>query len=563
MNGPTTTALGRRIRAVFRRRLTLVLTVLAVAIVAQGLGAAAMHGVAERQVLRGRVASDIELGFFELAASKQRLRTWVAQVQQGAGADPAERDELVADKRDTLARLGMLAHRATALDTTPSGMADHVARQDALAVLRKSLDELETVLAGVQPLTDSADARQAWDALSRVFDLSQGRDLRVLLGESIAREAAAVQREREAADATLARMHTLGVGMAGTLALAALLAALYFARALRRPLDELHAGALALQRGDLRHRIALSGGDEFGALAASFNGMAAELEQHRDREARQRHELEALVHARTAELQRALEALQQGDARRRRLFADISHELRTPTTAIRGEAEITLRWRDRPPEVYRAALERIVETTRQLGLVIDDLLAMARSDLEALSLVRRRITLAQPLQQALAQARTLAAERGVNLTAAPLPAEPLWLLADGQRLRQLLMVLLDNAIAYTPAGGRVEIAVLVPDADGSEGAEVTVSVADTGIGIAADELPQVFERHFRGAAARHRRAEGSGLGLPIARALAAAHGGSVTLHSEAGCGTRALLRLPLLSRAGANDASLGTTESAA
>jgi two-component system, OmpR family, sensor kinase len=531
---------------VFRRRLTLVLTVLAVAIIAQGVGAAAMHGVAERQVLRGRVASDIELGFFELAASKQRLRTWVAQVQQGAGADPAERDLLLAEKRDTLVRLQSLARDAASLGTASTGIESHVARQDALAVLLVSLDELAMALARVQPLTEGADARQAWEALSQVFDLSQGRDLRQLLTDSKLREADAVKREREAAGASLARMRTLGVGMAGTLALAALLAAVYFARALRRPLDELHRGALALQRGDLRHRIALGGADEFGALAGSVNAMAAELEQHRERESRQRHDLEALVHARTTELQRALEALQQGEARRRRLFADISHELRTPTTAIRGEAEITLRGRERPVEEYRGALQRIVQTTQQLARVIDDLLAMARNDLEALSLVRRRIALAQPLQQALAQARTLAAERGVALAELARPAQTLWVLADEQRLRQLLMVLLDNAIAYTPAGGRVEVSVELP---GGDDAAVAVCVADTGIGIGVEELPQVFERHYRGAAARRQRAEGSGLGLPIARALAAAHGGTVTLDSEPGRGTRAMLRLPLLEAA--------------
>jgi signal transduction histidine kinase len=118
------------------------------------------------------------------------------------------------------------------------------------------------------------------------------------------------------------------------------------------------------------------------------------------------------VAARTAELKGALQALRQADARRRQLFADISHELRTPTTAIRGEAEITLRGRDREAAEYRAALQRIVETSRQLGAVIDDLLAMARSDIDALALARRPIDLAEPLAEALAQAAPLAAERG-------------------------------------------------------------------------------------------------------------------------------------------------------
>lgn len=533
----------------FRRRLTLALTLLAAAVVAQALGAAAMQDVAERHVQRGRVASDIAQGFVELAGTKHRLRTWVAQLQQGAGAEPALRDALQAEMRQTLERLETLALAARALDPGAARRADHAARQDALAVLARSLAELEQAVAGVAPLTEGADARQAWEALSRVFDLSQGQDLRQLLGKSIEREAAAVEREREAADASLGQMRALWLGMGGALALAALLAALYFTRALRRPLDALERGTEALQRGELQHRIALEGADEFAALAGHVNQMAAELEQHRAHDARRRQDLQALVEARTAELQHALATLQQADARRRRLFADIGHELRTPTTAIRGEAEITLRGADRSPAEYRAALQRIVQTTRQLALVIDDLLGMARTDLEALSLQRRRVDLAEPLARALEQAGTLATERGVHLQPPPaLPPCPLW--ADPQRLQQLLTVLLDNAIRYSHREGTVRVQLLpTPGTDTPSarprGATLTLEVADEGIGIPLEELPQVFERHFRGEAARRHRADGMGLGLAIAQALAAAHGGQLTLHSEPGRGTRARLQLPL------------------
>lgn len=533
----------------FRRRLTLALTLLAVAVVAQALGAAAMQDVAERHVLRGRVASDIAQGFIELDGSKQRLRTWVAQLQQGAGADPAVRDALQAQMRQTLHDLGDLAGAARALERGAAQRAalqpDHEARMEALAVLSTSLTELEAAVAQVAPLTEGADARQAWDALSRVFDLSQGRDLRVLLARSIEREAAAVERERQAADASLARMRALWLGMGGLLALAALGAALHFTRALRRPLDALHQGTLALERGELQHRIALDGTNEFAALAGHVNHMAAELEQHRLREARQRQDLEALVHARTAELQRALEALQQADARRRRLFADIGHELRTPTTVIRGEAEVTLRGADRPAADYRAALERIVQTTRQLALVIDDLLSTARTDLEALALTRTRIDLAEPLRQALQQAAPLATGRGVRLQAEGLGAAPCPLWADGQRLRQLLTVLLDNAVRYSHPGGTVQVAVRLEPGGEDHAGQAVVEVADRGIGIPPHELPQIFDRHFRGEAARRHRADGMGLGLPIARALAVAHGGRIEAESTPDIGTRVRLSLPL------------------
>jgi signal transduction histidine kinase len=532
------------IPAMFRRRLTLALVVLAAAVVLQALGAVWALAQAERQVERGRRASDIQLGFVELSATKKELRSWVAQLQQGAGADPAERDRLQAALRTRLDELRRLADAARALDDSPAGRAEQARRLDALAVLGRTVDALTRTIAAAGPLTPGADARQAWDALSAVFDQSQGRDLRVLLANAIAQEAEAVLRKREAADRSMAWTRGLWLSMAATLALAALLVALHFARALRAPLQQLSEGALALEQGRLGHRVPAQRDAEFAAVARSMNTMAAALAEHQAREADERQRLEAEVAARTAELQGALQALRQADTRRRQLFADISHELRTPTTAIRGEAEITLRGRDRDAAEYRAALQRIVETSRQLGVVIDDLLAVARHDIDALALARRPVDLAEPLAEALAQAAPLAAERGVRLLGpasepgAPTPRWPV--LADPQRLAQLLVVLLDNAIGYSHRGGTVQLRVQ-PAAPGT----LQVEVADQGIGIEAAELPQVFERHFRGAAARLHRADGMGLGLAIARALAQAHGGSLVLHSAPGQGTRAQLVLPL------------------
>lgn len=535
----------------FRRRLTLSLGLLAAIAVVEGLGAAAALRVAERQVERGRVASDIRTAFVELSATKQRLRTWVAQRQQGAGADPEVREALQRDMRRTLERLQGLSNAAIELDDSAATRTEHLRRQDAMAVLATSVSELEVAVDAAAPLNPGADAQQAWQALTAVFDRSQGRDVRQLIADSLEREAAAVERERAAADSTLAWMRGFWLAMALTLALLAAAAAVYFARALRRPLDHLSEGALALQQGQLQHRIPLDGADEFSAAARSMNTLAAELEVHRARESQQRQQLEDQVAARTAELSAALDALRDADARRRQLFADISHELRTPTTAIRGEAEITLRGADRPTEEYKAALRRIVETAGQLAGVINDLLAMARSDIDSLSLVKRPVDLAEPVREALSQAQALAATRGVVLRAdEPQPGHCL-VLGDAQRLRQLLLILLDNAVRYSHAGGEVRLSMQPCDASAGDSPTCCVEVHDAGIGIAPHELAQVFDRHFRGQGARRQRPDGSGLGLPIAQALARAHGGLVALSSNAREGTVARLTLPALARAAA------------
>jgi two-component system, OmpR family, sensor kinase len=412
-------------------------------------------------------------------------------------------------------------------------------------VLEESVSVLETAAAKVTPLKLDTTARQAWHAASELFDVSRGHDLRKLLADSIEREANAVVRERAAADQALDWMRKLLVAAACTIALAALMLAARFAKALRRPLKELHTGAKTFQDGHLAYRIPMDGIDEFSAVAQSMNVMAVQLSRHQANETKARHDLEDLVRARTSELQGALDALQSVDGRRRRLFADISHELRTPTTAILGEAEIALRGGQKFSEDYRAALQRIVSTSKQLGSVIDDLLTMARSDIDTLALNRQALDIAGPLREAIQQATALAHERNITLNLAEAPNRSLTVMADPQRLRQLLILMLDNAIHYSYQNGVVEVSVH----DGGQGEEAAcceIRITDHGIGISEADLPKVFERSFRGQDARKHRANGSGLGLSIGMAMARAHDGDLSVKSRQGVGTSLTLRLPLL-----------------
>ena len=549
MKGALPSALrAATIPLMFRSRLTVALALLAIASVLQGAFALWALGVADHHAQHGRVTADIHLGFVELSATKQRLRTWVSQALLDAGAAPDERLRLQDDLRTNIDRLRELSEQAILLG---QGLGDEdrkvqFQRRETLVVLSRGFANLALAINTVQPLNPGANAREAWNALTVLFELSEGRNLRELIAEEIQRAKASVARERAAADRTLRWMRGLWLGTATALALAAMLLAWYFAAALRRPLTELTRGAEALEQGRLDHRIPDGRGDEFSTVARRFNAMAAELSDHRQREADARVRLQDLVEERTSELRNALASLQEADERRRQLFADISHELRTPTTAIRGEAEITLRGGHRPEEDYRTALQRIVATTRQLGLVIEDLLTMARSDIDALALQRVPIDPAPALREAVEQCTPLASVAGVRVDAVLDAAGGVWLLADAQRLRQLLSILLDNAVRYSHAHGCVSVSLrTVADEQGRQHCEVCVT--DQGIGISQDELPRIFERNFRGTAARLHRADGTGRGLAIAAALARAHGGSIELESEPGRGTNVRLRLPLLS----------------
>lgn len=500
--------------------------------------------ITQKQVLRGRVASDIAAGFVQLSAHKQRLRTWVGQALLDTQARREDSLVLLQAMRSTLTQLQGLTRQAIELDGSEQAREEHVRRREALQLLNASLDTLERSLDGVRPLAPAANAWLAWEAQSRVFDLSDGRDLRALIRDNIAREAAAVQREREAADATLSAVRWLWLACAAVLVGGAVLAALYFRRALRRPLQQLGQGARALQDGQLQHRIALTGDDEFAEVARSLNLLATELDMHRQRESQQRQQLEALVDSRTRELAQAVQQMQHADASRRRLLADISHELRTPTTVIRGEAEIALRGQDKTLADYKQALSHIAATTRQLGAVIEDLLAMARSDAPAQTLAHESIDLHECLNGAQQQAAALAQQRQLHWHRPPLPQAGLALSGDPIRLRQLLGILLDNACRYATTGSTIGLAVQVGASDDVAHPHVDIEVSNEGLAIAEAELPLLFERHFRGQAARTGHPEGLGLGLGIARHLALAHGGQLSL-SHAHGRTRAVLRLPL------------------
>ncbi len=523
----------------FRQRLSLALACLALASLLQGALAWWAIESASAQVTRGRVASDLLKGHLQLAASKQRLRSWTSQALLRSNVDTAERDAHLSDMRRTLLALEVLTDKALALDTnTTRAQADWRERQDTLAVLSRSVGELEAALRTVRPLPPDADRSATWDAISQTFDTSQGQDLRQRVAQTVAREQAAEARERDAADRALVRL--AGGVLLATIAIALLATALalYFAKALRRPLHNLSDGAQALQRGELHHRIHARGADEFAAVARTLNAMAVELQQHRERETQARHELERQVQARTAELEQALQTLQRLDISRRQLFADISHELRTPTTAIRGEAEIALRGKPKTSDDYQDALRRIAETATHLGHVIDDLLTMARSDSQALSIQPTRVAAADPVREALQQMQPLAQERTMCLDWTNAAPADLALWADGPRLRQLLVLLLDNALRYSNPGAEVRLHTRL------DGADWVAEVSDQGIGIPEHELPHVFERNYRGEHARRHRADGTGLGLPLAQALAAAHGGGLSLASSAGQGTTVCLRLP-------------------
>jgi signal transduction histidine kinase len=224
----------------------------------------------------------------------------------------------------------------------------------------------------------------------------------------------------------------------------------------------------------------------------------------------------------------------------RRFMADAAHELRTPLTVLRSRAEVELQRAEANPlvdaESHRTALVAIEREAARLGKIVEDLLLLARSDAGAWPVTPERVYLDDIASDAVSAALPLAERGGVALTLTHFDEAPVE--GDPALLHQLLVIILDNAIKFTPAGGSVEVSVTHDDGDGSR-----VRVTDTGAGVPPEQLTHVFERFFRGDPARG-RATGAGLGLSIAQWIASVHRASIDFQSEPGRGTTVRVHFP-------------------
>jgi signal transduction histidine kinase len=532
----------------FRLRLSLAFTVLVALVCVQAgfvyWGSNRVNDYAQHS----RLASDILSELLELSASKQRLRVWASQQLMDANASPEVRDNLLARMQASTETLRQLARRDLSLWGGIAALEDVPIPPEVeqLVAMSELLDDniaaVRARLLKLAPLQRGAEFASVWQELNEVFDKARGRDLRELINGAIERQRNVTPVARAATERGLDRLRQQTIGLAALTLAAAIVLALYLNRRLQRPLDRLLEGTRALRAGALDHRIALGSNDEFDRVAEHFNAMAAELQRHRLDADAARRRLEDAVLERTSELRAAHETLQQIDQRRRQLLADLSHELRTPATAIRGEAEIALRGADKPLPEYRETLTRIVGGVKQLTGVIDDLLLVAKAEADQLAMRFGAVDLSELLGDATDMAGTLGARHNVRVQletpGADQPAVTLQ--ADADRLRQALVIVLDNAVRYSRNDGTVRVSWQLA------GSHVQVVVADEGIGIDADELPRVFERFVRGRRARVHRADGTGIGLSIAQAIVHAHHGRIEIESIPQQGTTVRVELPRL-----------------
>jgi heavy metal sensor kinase len=279
---------------------------------------------------------------------------------------------------------------------------------------------------------------------------------------------------------------------------------LFLANRALAPIDRITRTAQRISAEDLSGRLNLRGPeDEVGRLARTFDAMLARLQS----------------------------AFEQ----QRRFTADASHELRTPLTAMIGQIDVAIE-RPRDSESYRATLIEVREQASRLARLSNDLLLLARADIQSAPQSAELIDLSSLLPAIVAQVEPLAAAKQQEVVLDR--STPLLVRGNEDDLIRLFLNLLDNAIRYTPQGGQITIG------SAHEDDCLAISVADTGPGVAAEHLPRLFDRFFRADRARNRAQGGSGLGLAIAQSIAQAHGGRLLVQSTIGHGSTFTAVLP-------------------
>jgi heavy metal sensor kinase len=275
------------------------------------------------------------------------------------------------------------------------------------------------------------------------------------------------------------------------------------ARAIR-PIAAMTATAEAISAQNLSERIDVSDTDsELGKLATVLNG--------------------------------SFDRLQAAVERQRQFTADASHELRTPLSVIAAHTELALS-RERSSEDYQATIETCWRASQRMKSLIDSLLLLARFDSGTPSMNRDRVNLDSLIRECVELVEPLATARGIQIECQTVPS-PVW--GDSDRLLQVITNLLTNAIRYNVDGGSIRVSNRV------ESESVVISVTDSGVGIAEDQLPRIFDRFYQVDKARS-RAEGScGLGLSICKTIVEAHGGTITATSQIAAGTTVQVRLPI------------------
>ncbi|TAG79825.1 MAG: sensor histidine kinase [Burkholderiales bacterium] len=494
------------------------------------------------QSKKSNVTAQLLTHYLDVGANKQRLKVWFAQKMLTGDTATADRDQLISQMRLSLAALDVALEQSERLraDNDQAATAAIELERGTVALLKNNFDALMGTLRRTTPLAADTEKSAAWRDAIDLFDRLEGRDMRLLLADAVYRQRIANESATAALASEISRIRDAALFLALLVVTFSVIATFFFIARIQRPISRVVERTQAFAHGDYAEVPTSTSKDEFGRLERALEAMRAQLVVARERDQSVQSALERLVAERTRALSESYEALMQVDARRRQFFADIGHEVRTPITVIRGEAELALRGTTLNESDYRDSFLRIIDASENLTQRSNELIELARSEFADHKPEHVLRPIALIFRRTVDQAMAIAMPRSIGLALViDDHFETAIVSCDAPKLSQAIMIVLDNAIRYSPSHTTVCVRGSV-DHD-----QAIMSVEDQGIGFTASDREQVFTRHFRGDRARALRADGMGLGLTIAHAIVASHGGEIYIDADRHVGARVVIKVPL------------------
>ena len=469
---------------------------------------------------KGRISNRILTEFIDLGGNKQRLKVWLAQYLLTNDSSTDVRNSLIFKMNNSINSLESLLKRDAELNQNNRAEVFIIEEQKTrFDTLKSNIKKLELEVNKIDKI-DHQDPGRAWKFMIQVFDSLDGNDLKKIINDAIE-----IQKLRAAEAETTSKNYIFYFNNAvyfltGLIVVVTVMLTLIIQNAVKQPLQSLVQAAAEFSKGNVHFRIQQIPDNEFGIVGQKFNEMAHELEKARQDEIQKRSQIEQEVLVRTQELKMALEKLQKSEFERKIFLSNVSHELKTPATAILGEASVTLRGSDKDIPTYKETLTNIQMIGRQLSNRIDDLLLLARADSDFFRInltSEKSASIVQYVEEALKIADPLHQIK-INLKHQLDQSD---VLIDRDRMIQMLVILIENAARYGQANCPVDILLT------NSSAKLQMTFQNTSDYIRDINFSQIFERYYRGHLARQIRPDGLGIGLNLAQTIVKAHYGTI------------------------------------
>lgn len=477
---------------------------------------------------KGRVSNRILTEFIDLGGNKQRLKVWLAQYLLTNDSSIDVKNNLLFKMNNSLSNLDKLLSRDQELNIGQKSEQFIISEQvERYKTLKININKLEEAVTKIDK-NAFRDPGQAWKFMIQIFDSLDGNDLRKLINDAIEIQKLRASDAESNAKNYITYFNTSVYILTAFLVALSITLSILMQRAIQEPIQQLVQAAIEFSKGNMSYRIQNLPTNEFGILGQKFNELALELENFRQDEIKKRAAIEIAVEQRTQELKQAVEKLQQAEFERKIFLSNISHELKTPATAILGEASVTLRGSDKNLIDYKDSLKSIQIIGRQLSNRIDDLLLLARTDSDFFR-IHLNPTPAKELKSHVQEALSIVdSSASVQFELSDQLTND-QILIDKDRFVQMAVILLDNAVHYHKRHTPIQIDLFI------ESGFFVFKTSNKSENLESINPEKIFERYYRSHHSRVIRPDGLGIGLHLAQTIVKAHYGRIkasTLNNE-------------------------------